>query len=154
MVFFRVNNIAMNTVGEVAFTDIAFNPSTQEETSGLWMGDLSGLDLVIERGAAVTVAAGVTRTVEEPFVGLNLDGGARTGADGHPTVFSGQGELPEPELIAQALPRADETGTPAPELLADALSTVMLFLLFVAGEHLEPDAHHALHARVKAIVAG
>jgi hypothetical protein len=28
----------------------------------------------------------------------------------------------------------------------------MLFLLFVAGEHLDPEVHRALHARTKATV--
>ncbi|MFQ5571471.1 MAG: choice-of-anchor tandem repeat NxxGxxAF-containing protein [Rhodothermales bacterium] len=93
MEFFRVNNMTTNHTGQVAFFDLAFNPTTFEDTSGLWAGDLSGLALVIARGAAIALAAGDTRTVEDPFVGLNLLGGSRTGADGHPTAFSGEGEL-------------------------------------------------------------
>ncbi len=51
--------------------------------------------------------------------------------------------------------RAGERDDRAPEaILSDALSTVMLFLLFVAGEHLEPAVHQALHTRVKSIVSG
>ena len=44
----------------------------------------------------------------------------------------------------------------APQVVEDQvtypLTTAMLFLLFVAGEHLEPSVNQALHARVKAAV--
>jgi hypothetical protein len=68
-------------------------------------------------------------------------------------AFSRQGELPARSLIAQAQALAGESDASAADLLADALSTVMLFLLFVAGEHLEPGVHSALHSRVKSLVA-
>jgi hypothetical protein len=67
--------------------------------------------------------------------------------------FSGQGELPEAEVLPRVTEIAEERGVSAEELLSDALSTAMLFLLFVSGEHLESDDHRALHARVKAIIS-
>ena len=38
--------------------------------------------------------------------------------------------------------------------VSEVLSKAMLFLLFVAGEHLDPEVHRALHARAKETVAG
>jgi hypothetical protein len=67
--------------------------------------------------------------------------------------FGPEGELSAPEVLERA-ERAAIHEDRAPEaVLADALSTIVLFLLFVAGEHLEPRVHRALHTRVKAIVS-
>jgi hypothetical protein len=67
-------------------------------------------------------------------------------------AFSEQGELPEQEVLKRAAEVADKRKVPLEDLLRDALTTAMLFLLFVAGEHLEPSVNQALHARVKASV--
>ena len=61
--------------------------------------------------------------------------------------------LPEAEVVRRAREAAARDGRAPEELLSDVLSTVMLFLLFVAGEHLEPGVHQALHSRVKSIVS-
>ena len=70
--------------------------------------------------------------------------------------FRGVSFTPEGELLsAEVLPRLEEgwdSGLGPGERLADALSTAMLFLLFVAGEHMARDEHQALHSRVKARV--
>ncbi len=59
--------------------------------------------------------------------------------------------------VAAFLDRFEEaalgTGEDPPALLRDVLSKAMLSLLFVAGEHLDPEVHRALHARTKATVA-
>ena len=68
-------------------------------------------------------------------------------------AFSEQGELPEQEVLKRACEVAKKREVPVGSLLLDALTTAMLFLLFVAGEHLEPSVHQALHTRVKAAVA-
>ena len=67
--------------------------------------------------------------------------------------FSGSGDLPEEEILARAAEAAEREGRTPEEFLSDVLSTVMLFLLFVAGEHLEPGVHQALHSRVKSMVS-
>jgi hypothetical protein len=67
-------------------------------------------------------------------------------------AFSEQGELPEQEVLKRASEMAKSRGVPMQELLFDALTTAMLFLLFVAGEHLEQSVNQALHSRVKAAV--
>lgn len=67
--------------------------------------------------------------------------------------FSEHGDLPEAEILARARRAGERDGRAPEEILSDSLSTVMLFLLFVAGEHLEPGAHQALHSRVKSIVS-
>lgn len=75
----------------------------------------------------------------------------------HEPVFRGiaiseQGELPEREVLKRAAEVAESRDVPIHQLLSDALSTAMLFLLFVAGEHLEQSVHQALHSRVKTLV--
>jgi hypothetical protein len=55
--------------------------------------------------------------------------------------------------VERAREAAAREGRAPEELLSDALSTVMLFLLFVAGEHLDTGVHQALHSRVKSIVS-
>jgi hypothetical protein len=67
--------------------------------------------------------------------------------------FGPAGGLPAGELAKHVDSLARETNRSADLLLGDSLSTLTLFLLFVAGEQLAPDVHRALHARVKAIVA-
>lgn len=67
--------------------------------------------------------------------------------------FSRTGGLPEAEIVERARQAATREGRSPEEMLSDVLSTVMLFLLFVAGEHLEPGVHQALHSRVKSIVS-
>ena len=67
--------------------------------------------------------------------------------------FSLDGELPADEVLpilaAQGASLARDPG----ELLSDSLSKVMLFLLFVAGAHLDTAVHQELHSRVKARVS-
>ncbi len=67
--------------------------------------------------------------------------------------FSPKGDLPQSELLSRVQRVAGESSRPVDELLSDALSTVLLFLLFVAGEHLDADVHQSLHARVKRLVS-
>lgn len=86
---------------------------------------------------------------------------ARSLGDDDPThadLFAGvplasDAELPAALLLERVKAAALRAGRPADELLADALSTALLFLLFVAGEHLEGSVHQALHARVKSMVS-
>ena len=65
--------------------------------------------------------------------------------------FSPEGELAEHEVMA-LLDKLDDSARDKSSQLSDALSTVMLFLLFVAGEHLSPEVHQGLHSRVNARV--
>lgn len=67
--------------------------------------------------------------------------------------FGPEGELSGAEVLERAAQAARSEGRSPEAVLADALGTVVLFLLFVAGEHLAPRVHRALHARVKAIVS-
>ena len=46
-----------------------------------------------------------------------------------------------------------EIGRDPGERLSDVLSNAMLFLLFVAGAHVEPSVVQELHSRVKARVS-
>jgi hypothetical protein len=76
----------------------------------------------------------------------------------HAAVFEGigfgaDGQLPESQLLAQARAAAGQSSLAVEELLSDALSTVLLFLLFAAGEHVDADVHQSLHARVKKTVS-
>ncbi len=69
--------------------------------------------------------------------------------------FGADGDLPTSrflEAFASAV-AIDESGD-GEGLLRGVLSKALLFLLFVAGEHLHPSVHEALHGRVKATVAG
>jgi len=68
-------------------------------------------------------------------------------------TFGPEGELSGADVLERAAQAARNEGRSPEAVLADALGTVVLFLLFVAGEHLEPRVHRALHARVKAIVS-
>jgi hypothetical protein len=66
--------------------------------------------------------------------------------------FTSAGELPVDEALERAARAAAELGVGVAEILSGVLSNALLFLLFVAGEHLEPNAHRSLHARVKSLV--
>ncbi len=67
--------------------------------------------------------------------------------------FSRGGELAVDQVIP-LLALEGDVGEPDPsERLSDLLSKAMLFLLFVAGAHLEPGVHQELHSRVKARVS-
>jgi hypothetical protein len=67
--------------------------------------------------------------------------------------FSRDGELHAEEVLPM-LAALGATGARDPgELLSDSLSKVMLFLLFVAGAHLESAVHQELHSRVKSRVS-
>jgi hypothetical protein len=67
--------------------------------------------------------------------------------------FSRDGEL-RPDQVLPLLAKSGDAGPRDPgERLSDVLSKVMLFLLFVAGAHLEPGVHQELHSRVKAHVS-
>jgi hypothetical protein len=67
-------------------------------------------------------------------------------------AFTAEGEVPVAAFLDRFEEAALGTGEDPPALLRDVLSKAMLFLLFVAGEHLDPEVHRALHARAKAIV--
>jgi hypothetical protein len=68
-------------------------------------------------------------------------------------AFTAEGEVPAAAFLDRFEEAALGTGEDPPALLRDVLSKAMLFLLFVAGEHLDPEVHRALHARIKATVA-
>jgi len=67
-------------------------------------------------------------------------------------VISEQGELPAAELLERAVVFARKENAQVDEMLSTVLSNAVLFLLFVAGEHLDKAVHQALYARVKAII--
>lgn len=67
--------------------------------------------------------------------------------------FSPDGELPEEPLLPLLDAHVDAEGRDPSQVLSDTLSTLMLFLLFVASEHLEAKVHQELHSRVKARVS-
>jgi len=100
-------------------------------------------------------------TADEAGVGAELRRASHSVFDEDPAhaplflglQFSVHGDLPEEEILKRVNELARRRDLSAQVLLADGLSTALLFLLFVAGEHLAPDAHQALHARVKALVA-
>ena len=67
--------------------------------------------------------------------------------------FSRDGDLPgRPGAAAAGAGRRHRRARPGRAAL-DLLSKAMLFLLFVAGAHLEPGVHQELHSRVKARVS-
>jgi len=68
-------------------------------------------------------------------------------------AFSESGGLPEQDILRRAGEAGARDGRAPDRILQESLSTVMLFLLFVAGEHLEPNVQQALHSRVKSIVS-
>jgi hypothetical protein len=71
----------------------------------------------------------------------------------HSLRFSRGGDLAVDEVLP-LLAREGDVGERDPaQRLADLLSKAMLFLLFVAGAHLEPSVHQELHSRVKARVS-
>jgi hypothetical protein len=100
-------------------------------------------------------------TTHEAGAGEALESAARSVFEDDPShadvfeglSFSSTGDLPEAEIVSRARDAAARDGRKPEEMLSDVLSTVMLFLLFVAGEHLEPGVHQALHSRVKSIVS-
>lgn len=67
--------------------------------------------------------------------------------------LSPDGELPRDELGKRIDTLVRSRGTTPEALVNDSFSTLTLFLLFVAGEHLERDVHRALLGRVKALVS-
>lgn len=67
--------------------------------------------------------------------------------------FAPNGDLLEVGICERVKGVALREGRRADEVLSGALSTVLLFLLFVTGEHLETSVHQALHDRVKTMVA-
>jgi hypothetical protein len=67
--------------------------------------------------------------------------------------FSRDGELRADQVLPLLAEHGDIGRSDAGERLSDVLSKVMLFLLFVAGAHLEPGVHQELHSRVKAHVS-
>jgi hypothetical protein len=67
--------------------------------------------------------------------------------------FSPDGELPADQVLPLLAAQRDALARDPGELLSDSLSKVMLFLLFVAGAHLETAVHQELHSRVKARVS-
>jgi hypothetical protein len=67
--------------------------------------------------------------------------------------FTAEGEVPVAAFLDRFEQAALAAGEDPAALLRDVLSKAMLFLLFVAGEHLDPEVHRELHARAKATVA-
>jgi hypothetical protein len=66
--------------------------------------------------------------------------------------FTRGGELPVDQVLPLLAAEGDIGRDPG-EWLSDLLSKAMLFLLFVAGAHVEPSVHQELHSRVKARVS-
>ena len=99
-------------------------------------------------------------TADDGGAGRPLRAAAESVFDGDPdhAIFGGLHFSVDGALIPEeVLPRidarpADDSRDPS-QLLSEALSRVMLFLLFVAGAHLAHDVHQELHARVKARVS-
>jgi hypothetical protein len=83
---------------------------------------------------ATAESAGAGSALQSAAASVFEDDPAHAGVF-HGLAFSEEGDLPEPELLERAARAAERLGRPAEALLSDALSTVMLFLLFVAGEH-------------------
>ena len=90
--FFRVNNMRPNPIGQIAFSDLAVNPDTQEETIGLWIGNQDALTTSnSKRETQWKLQLGERRAVREIYASNNY--GTRTGRDGHPTNFNEFGEI-------------------------------------------------------------
>ena len=89
--FFRVNHMAANPIGQVAFSDLAGTPSG--ETNGLWIGDHNGLLLLAQRGDTVQLSNGELRTIQDIAPPIPSGNPARTGRDGHPSNFNAEGEI-------------------------------------------------------------
>ena len=98
-------------------------------------------------------------TALEAGAGEALHSAARSIFEEAPTEIFGElrlgpaGELPVAELVKRIEPQGFGESLTTEATLNEELSNLTLFLLFVAGEHLAPDVHRALHARVKGIVA-
>ena len=71
----------------------------------------------------------------------------------HALRFSRGGDLAVDQVLPMLAQEGDIGERDPAERLADLLSKAMLFLLFVAGAHLEPGVHQELHSRVKAQVS-
>jgi hypothetical protein len=67
--------------------------------------------------------------------------------------FTRGGELPADDVLPLLAAQGDIGGRDAGERLSNLLSKAMLFLLFVAGAHVDPSVHQELHSRVKARVS-
>jgi hypothetical protein len=67
--------------------------------------------------------------------------------------FTRGGELPEDEVLPLLAADGDIGARDPGERLSDLLSKAVLFLLFVAGAHVEPSVHQELHSRVKSRVS-
>ena len=67
--------------------------------------------------------------------------------------FEPDGSLPLDALVVRLESLAETEHGDACSVARRVLSKAMLFLLFVAGEHLEPEIHQAVHDRCKARVA-
>jgi hypothetical protein len=78
-------------------------------------------------------------------------GDASQGAHFEGIAFSAAGELPVAAFL-ECFEAIASDGDPV-TLLSDILSEAVLFLLFVTGEHLNPEIQHWLHARAKAAIA-
>ncbi len=77
--------------------------------------------------------------------------------DEEPGCFRGvrigsAGELSAADLLERAEAEAASRGGDPGEALREALSRGLLFLLFVAGEHLPAEVHQVLYARAKSTV--
>jgi hypothetical protein len=71
----------------------------------------------------------------------------------HALRFSRGGDLAVDQVLPLLAQEGDVGERHPVERLTDLLSKAMLFLLFVAGAHLEPGVHQELHSRVKARVS-
>jgi hypothetical protein len=97
-----------------------------------------------EAGAGQALRSAASSVFEEDPTQMEIFGGID---------FAASGDLPVQDLLERTHEVAARRGKPASDLLSDALSTVLLFLLFVAGEHLTPEVHRALHMRTKMAIA-
>ncbi len=94
MRYFQINNMTMNRLGQVAFSDFAVD-SVGNELYGLWAGDPDSLALVAVQGERIEVAPGDTFTLSS-YLSTGIDVHNRTGADGFPSTFNDAGDLAIP----------------------------------------------------------
>jgi hypothetical protein len=99
-------------------------------------------------------------TADDAGAGDALRSAAETVFDDDPACaafrtlrFSRSGELDVDPVLPMLAMEGDVGERDPGERLSEVLSKVMLFLLFVAGAHLDPGVHQELHSRVKARVS-
>ena len=91
MQFFRVNHMKANPFGQIAFSDLVYDPNTMEESIGLWIGNDRGLHLAVAQGDTIELSNHELKVIHQIFAGNEYK--TRTGQDGHATTFNEFGEL-------------------------------------------------------------